>query len=66
MPFDPAKFENPLQLGGIRTGSLDTPGSGGGGTTRVALFHTTKTHERNTDPDTAAGFVEISLTDCDL
>lgn len=40
MPFDPAKFENPLQLGGIRTGSLDTPGSGGGGTTRVALFDT--------------------------
>jgi catecholate siderophore receptor len=29
-------------------------------TTRVALFHTTKTHERNTDPDTAASRLLLS------
>src|SRR5262245_9221533 len=40
MNFDPAKFENPLQLGGIRTGLLDSPGAGGGWPTRVALFDT--------------------------
>ncbi|MFA6546967.1 MAG: DUF4432 family protein [Limisphaerales bacterium] len=34
------KFENPLQLGGIRTGTLDSPGAGGGCATRVALFDT--------------------------
>ena len=40
MKPDLCKFENILQLGGIRTGSLDTPGAGGGGATRVALFDT--------------------------
>lgn len=40
MKPDLLKFENILQLGGIRTGSLDTPGAGGGGATRVALFDT--------------------------
>jgi hypothetical protein len=38
--FDTAKFENPLQLGGIRTGTLDSPGAGGGQPVRVALFDT--------------------------
>ena len=37
---DPTKFENPLQLGGIRTGMLDAPGAGGGCGVRVALFDT--------------------------
>jgi len=40
MTFDPTKFENPLQLGGIRTGTLDSPGAGGGCGTRVALIDT--------------------------
>src|SRR6187401_69124 len=40
MKPDLAKFENALQLGGIRTGTLDAPGAGGGCATRVALFDT--------------------------
>ncbi|MEQ1851293.1 MAG: DUF4432 family protein [Chthoniobacteraceae bacterium] len=40
MKLDAAKFDNPLQLGGIRTGTLDSPGAGGGCATRVALFDT--------------------------
>ena len=37
---DLAKFENVHQLGGIRTGTLDAPGAGGGCATRVALVDT--------------------------
>ncbi len=40
MKPDLAKFENALQLGGIRTGTLDAPGAGGGCATRVAWFDT--------------------------
>jgi hypothetical protein len=40
MNQDITKFENALQLGGIRTGTLDAPGAGGGCSTRVALFDT--------------------------
>jgi hypothetical protein len=40
MKPDPAKFENVLQLGGIRTGTPASPGAGGGCATRVALFDT--------------------------
>jgi hypothetical protein len=40
MNLDLAKFDNVLQLGGIRTGTLDSPGAGGGLPTRVALFDT--------------------------
>lgn len=40
MTFDTTKFENVQQLGGIRTGTLDTPGAGGGCATRVALVDT--------------------------
>lgn len=38
--FDAQKFENPLQLGGIRTGSLDYPNPCGGQSCRVAHFNT--------------------------
>ena len=38
-PFDSNKFENVLQLGGIRTGTLDAPAGGGSGV-RVALVDT--------------------------
>lgn len=38
--FDPAKLENIHQLGGIRTGTLDSPGAGGAAGVRVALFDT--------------------------
>src|SRR5690606_25875800 len=38
--FDAQKFENPLQLGGIRTGSLDYPNPSGGQSCRVAHFNT--------------------------
>jgi hypothetical protein len=40
MNSDLTKFENVLQLGGIRTGTLDSPGAGGGEAGRVALFDT--------------------------
>ena len=38
--FDSSKFENVLQVGGIRTGTLDTPGAGGAPGVRVALVDT--------------------------
>ena len=38
--FDLNKFENVHQLGGIRTGTLDAPGAGGGAGVRVALVDT--------------------------
>ncbi|MEM9185800.1 MAG: DUF4432 family protein [Planctomycetota bacterium] len=38
--FDPAKFENPQQVGGIRTGSLDYPNPCGGQSSRVAFVNT--------------------------
>ena len=38
--FDPARFENVHQVGGIRTGTLDAPGAGGGAGVRVALVDT--------------------------
>lgn len=38
--FDPNKFENVHQIGGIRTGTLDAPGAGGGAGVRVALVDT--------------------------
>lgn len=40
MNLDTAKLENVQQVGGIRTGTLDSPGPGGGCATRVALFDT--------------------------
>lgn len=40
MNLDPNKFDNALQLGGIRTGTLDTPAAGGGQSVRVALVDT--------------------------
>jgi hypothetical protein len=38
--IDPRKFENVHQLGGIRTGTLDSPGAGGGQSVRAAFFDT--------------------------
>ncbi|MCO6047660.1 aldose 1-epimerase family protein [Aeoliella sp. ICT_H6.2] len=38
--FDPAKFENIQQVGGIRTGSLDYPNPNGGQSCRVAFINT--------------------------
>jgi hypothetical protein len=38
--FDPAKFESVHQVGGIRTGTLDSPGAGGGAGPRVAFVDT--------------------------
>jgi hypothetical protein len=40
MKFDPAKFDNVHQVGGIRTGTLDCPGAGGGRSVRAAWFDT--------------------------
>lgn len=40
MKLDSRKFENVLQLGGIRTGTLDSPGAGGGQPVRVAFVDT--------------------------
>ena len=39
-PVDPRKFENVLQVGGIRTGSLDHPNPNGGQHCRVAFVDT--------------------------
>jgi hypothetical protein len=38
--FEPNKFENVLQIGGIRTGSLDYPNPNGGQDCRVAFVNT--------------------------
>lgn len=38
--LDPTKFENVHQSGGIRTGTLDAPGAGGGTPVRVAFMDT--------------------------
>jgi hypothetical protein len=38
--FDWKKFENALQIGGIRTGSLDAPGAGGSAAVRAAFIDT--------------------------
>lgn len=38
--FDPAKFENIHQIGGIRTGTIDYPGLGASHGSRVATFNT--------------------------
>ena len=38
--FDPTKFENVQQVGGIRTGSLDYPNPNGGQSCRVAWINT--------------------------
>lgn len=40
MKFDPRKFDNPLQIGGIRTGTLDYPNPNGGQACRVAHIDT--------------------------
>jgi len=40
MKLDLSKFATVLQLGGIRTGTLDAPGAGGGRATRVAWIDT--------------------------
>lgn len=37
---EPSKFENPLQVGGIRTGTLDYPNPNGGQSCRVAFVNT--------------------------
>ncbi|HJM65680.1 MAG TPA: DUF4432 family protein [Roseibacillus sp.] len=39
-PLDPQKFENVLQVGGIRTGALDQPNPNGGQSCRVAFVDT--------------------------
>lgn len=40
MTPDIPKFENPLQIGGIQTGTLDSPGAGGGRSVRAAFIDT--------------------------
>ncbi len=39
-PFDPGKFENIFQVGGITTGTIDWPQPNGGGSCRVAMVDT--------------------------
>ena len=39
-PFDPKKYDHPLQVGGIRTGRYDYPEAGGGPGCRIAWFET--------------------------
>ncbi len=66
MKPDLAKFENALQLGGIRTGTLETPGAGGGGAARVALFDTGAGLRFTVALDRGGDIVDATFNDCAL
>jgi hypothetical protein len=64
--FDARKFENPLQIGGIRTGSLDYPNPGGGQSCRVAHFNTGAGLRFTVALDRGGDIVEASYNDTNL
>lgn len=64
--FDPAKFENIHQLGGIRTGMLDAPGAGGASGVRVALFDTGAGFRFTVALDRGGDLVDASYHTCGL
>ncbi|MGI9458039.1 MAG: DUF4432 family protein, partial [Aeoliella sp.] len=66
MNFDPAKFENSQQIGGIRTGSIDYPNPNGGQSCRVAHFNTGCGLRFTIALDRGGDIVEASYNDTNL
>src|SRR5688572_22779288 len=69
MPTSPRplpKIEHPLQLGGIRTGSLDAPGAGGSPGVRVALVDTGSGLRFTVALDRGGDVIDASFNDCAL
>src|SRR5688572_9500936 len=60
------KIEHPLQLGGIRTGSLDAPGAGGSPGVRVALVDTGSGLRFTVTLDRGGDIIDASFNDCAL
>ena len=63
---DLPKIEHPLQLGGIRTGSLDAPGAGGGPGVRVAHVDTGAGLRFTVALDRGGDIVDAAFNDCAL
>lgn len=59
-------IEHPLQLGGIRTGSLDAPAAGGGQGVRVALVDTGSGLRFTVALDRGGDVVDAAFNDCAL
>ena len=69
MPTPPRSFpkiEHPLQLGGIRTGSLDAPGAGGSPGMRVALVDTGSGLRFTVALDRGGDVIDAAFNDCAL
>ena len=66
LPFDPDKFEDVRQLGGIRTGTLDAPAAGGGEDVRVAFFDTGSGLRFTVALDRGGDLVDAAFNDCAL
>lgn len=64
--FDPRKFEDILQLGGIRTGTLDYPNPNGGQSCRVAHFNTGSGLRFTVAIDRGGDLVEAAYNDTNL
>lgn len=60
------KIEHPLQLGGIRTGSLDAPGASGGPGVRVALVDTGSGLRFTVALDRGGDLIDAAFNDCAL
>ncbi|MBL9200936.1 MAG: DUF4432 family protein [Opitutaceae bacterium] len=60
------KIDHPLQLGGIRTGSLDAPGAGGGPGVRVAHVDTGSGLRFTVALDRGGDIVDAAFNDCAL
>lgn len=60
------RIEHPLQLGGIRTGSLDAPGAGGGPGVRVALIDTGSGLRFTVALDRGGDLIDAAFNDCAL
>ncbi|MFA9477439.1 DUF4432 family protein [Phycisphaerales bacterium AB-hyl4] len=64
--FDAPLCENPLQLGGIRTGTLDSPQPMGGGKVRVAMVDTGSGLRFTVGLDRGGDIFEAVHNDCPL
>jgi hypothetical protein len=60
------KVENALQLGGIRTGTLDAPGAGGGAGVRVAHVDTGAGLRFTVALDRGGDIIDATFNDCAL
>lgn len=63
---DLPKIEHPLQLGGIRTGTLDSPGPGGGSGVRVAHVDTGAGLRFTVALDRGGDIIDAAYNDCAL